>query len=143
MIGIRKAVTSWNFKFLITSILVIGMMFNFDYFSGVNPALQLFTIIKSPVEAVFYLTLSLVAFRHSYKLMLFISKSAPQMIRVLVLVFGLMIALSGLLIYLSFQFNINQLAHPNEWVLLIGLQFVVLFWLLMIETILIKSWTKK
>jgi hypothetical protein len=143
LIGIKKAVTSWNFRFIIISIATIGVLFDFDYVGKFDPPLQFFTIITNPTSAVFYLTLSLIAFRHSYKLMVFIAHKAPQMIFVLSITFGIMIIVSTMLIYFSFQFDWNTLNYPEEWKVMIGLEFVLLFWMLMTEAVLIKQWERK
>lgn len=142
MIRIEKGERYWNIGFALFSIIFVGYLFDFNYFVRINPRLEFFSIITNPLSAVFYMGASLIAFRHSYMLMRFVTQKTPQMSLVFTIVFALVTLGMVLLIYLSFGFDIATLTYPFEWYVMVGLEFVVLFWLLMIDSLLIKSLVK-
>ncbi|WP_420580899.1 hypothetical protein [Reichenbachiella sp.] len=139
MIKIEKGERYWNIGFALFSILFIGYLFDFNYLSRFDPPLEFFTIITNPLTAIFYLGGSLIAFRHSYMLMRFVAQKTPQLSFVFTIIFVLVTLGSAVLIYLSFGFDTRALTYPFEWYVMVGLEFAVLFWLLMIDIHLIKS----
>lgn len=139
MIKIEKGERYWNIGFALFSILFVGYLFDFDYLSRFNPPLEFFSIITNPLTAIFYLGATLIAFRHSYMLMRFVAQKTPQLSFAFLIIFVLVTAGTSVLIYLSFAFDTSSLTYPFEWNIMVGLEFVVLFWLLMIDILLIKS----
>lgn len=139
VIKIEKGERYWNIGFALFSILFIGYLFDFDYLSRIDPPLEFFTIITNPLSAIFYLGGSLIAFRHSYMLMRFVAHKTPQLSFVFAIIFAIVTLGSAILIYLSFSLDAHTLTYPFEWYIMVGLEFVVLFWLLMIDVHLIKS----
>ncbi|WP_422359559.1 hypothetical protein [Reichenbachiella sp.] len=142
MIKIEKGERYWNIGFALFSILFIGYLFDFNYLSRFDPPLEFFTIITNPLTAIFYLGGSLIAFRHSYMLMKFVAQKTPQLSFIFTIIFSLVTLGSAILIYLSFGCDAQALTYPFEWHIMVGLEFVVLFWLLMIDVHLIKSLSK-
>lgn len=139
MIDVAKGERYWNIGFALFSIIFIGILFDFNYLRRFDPPLEFFTIITNPLTAIFYLGGSLIAFRHSYLLMRFVAKKTPQLSLIFTLIFTIVIIGSATLIYLSFGFNVASLTYPFEWYIMIALEFVVLFWLLMIEFTFIRN----
>ncbi|MEO9966750.1 MAG: hypothetical protein ABJF11_13215 [Reichenbachiella sp.] len=142
MISIEKNERYWNIGFGLFSILFVGYLFDFKYLTKFEPPLEFFSIITNPLSAIFYLGACLIAFRHSYMLMKFVAKKTPSLSLAFALIFAAVIFGCIALIYLSFGYNISTLTYPFEWYVMISLEFVVLFWLLMIEMILIKNISK-
>lgn len=133
MIDVAKGERYWNIGFALFSIIFIGILFDFKYLSRFDPPLEFFSIITNPLTAIFYLGGSLIAFRHSYLLMRFVAKKTPQLSMIFSIIFAVVILGSVSLIYLSYGFDVSTLTYPFEWYIMISLEFVVLFWLLMIE----------
>lgn len=142
MIRIDKGERYWNIGFALFSILFVGYLFDFDYLSSFNPPLEFFTIITNPLTAIFYLGGSLIAFRHSYMLMRFVAQKTPQLSLAFTIIFIVVTVGTVALIYLSFGYDTSVLTYPFEWHIMVSLEFVVLFWLLMIDLLLIKSLLK-
>lgn len=143
MIRIEKGERYWNIGFALFSILFVGYLFDFDYLSRIDPPLELFSIITNPLSAIFYLGASLIAFRHSYMLMRFVAQKTPQLAFPFIVIFTLVCLSNIILIYLSFDYDITSLTYPFEWYVMIGMEFNVLFWLLMIEVQLIQNFKKR
>lgn len=143
MIKIEKGERYWNIVFALFSILYVGYLFDFDYLSRIDPPLEFFTIITNPLSAVFYLGASLIAFRHSYMLMKFVAQKTHQLTLPFIIIFAFVSVGSILLIYLSFGFDTSALTYPFEWYVMVGMEFIVLFWLLMIEVQLIQNLKKR
>ncbi|SMD32484.1 hypothetical protein SAMN04488029_0829 [Reichenbachiella faecimaris] len=139
MIRIEKGERYWNIGFALFSILFVGFLFDFDYLSKIAPPLEFFSIITNPLSAIFYLGASLIAFRHSYMLMRFVAKKASQLTLPFIFIFALVSIVCMILIYLSFGYDASSLTYPFEWYVMVGMEFVVLFWLLMIEIQLIQN----
>ncbi|MEP2026222.1 MAG: hypothetical protein ABJH98_03575 [Reichenbachiella sp.] len=142
MIKIEKGERYWNIGFALFSILFIGYLFKFDYLTKFEPPLEFFTIITNPLTAIFYLGGSLIAFRHSYMLMRFVAQKTPQLSLAFTIIFGIVTLGTSFLIYISFGYDTSMLTYPFEWHIMVSLEFVVLFWLLMIEWLFIKNLLK-
>lgn len=138
VIKIEKGERYWNIGFVLFSVVLIGFLFGFRYFEKFDPPLEFFTIITNPLTAIFYLGGSLIAFRHSYMLMRFVAQKTPQLSFAFALIFALVTFGTAILIYLSFGYDTSILTYPFEWHVMVALEFVVLFWLLMIDVIFIK-----
>ncbi|UXX78255.1 hypothetical protein N7E81_12895 [Reichenbachiella carrageenanivorans] len=142
MIRLEKGERYWNIGFGLFSILYIGYLFDFDYLTPINPPLEFFSIITNPLTAVFYLGATLIAFRHSYMLMRFVAQKTPQLSLAFSIIFAVVILGTALLTYMSLGVDTTVLTYPFEWYIMVSLEFVVLFWLLMIEVLLLKNLTR-
>ncbi|MEP1781850.1 hypothetical protein [Reichenbachiella sp.] len=142
MIKIEKNERYWNIGFSLFSILFVGYLFDFKYLTTFDPPLEFFSIITNPLTAIFYLGGSLIAFRHSYMLMRFVAQKTPQLSFAFAIIFAVVTLGSSILIYLSFGYDVSTLTYPFEWYTMISMEFVVLFWLLMIEVLLVKNLIK-
>lgn len=142
MIRIEKNERYWNIGFGLFSILFVGYLFDFKYLTAFDPPLEFFSIITNPLSAIFYLGGCLIAFRHSYMLMRFVAQKTPQLSFAFAIIFAIVTLGSAILVYLSFGYDISNLTYPFEWYVMISLEFVVLFWLLMIDLLLIKNLIK-
>ena len=71
--------------------------------------------------------------------MRFVAKKTPQLSMIFSIIFAVVILGSVSLIYLSYGFDVSTLTYPFEWYIMISLEFVVLFWLLMIEPVTLES----
>jgi len=139
VIKIEKGERYWNFGFALFSILFIGFLFDFNYLITFDPPLEFFSIITNPLTAIFYLGASLIAFRHSYMLMRFVAQKTPQLSFPFAIIFAVVTLGTSILIYLSFGFDTSVLTYPFEWYIMVSLEFVVLFWLLMIDILLVRN----
>ena len=141
MIKIEKGERYWNIGFAVFSILFVGYLFDFKYLNTFNPPLEFFTIITNPLTAIFYLGGSLIAFRHSYMLMRFVAQKTPQLSLTFTLIFSLVTIGTAILIYMSYGFDTSIMTYPFEWYIMVSLEYVVLFWLLMIDVLFIRNLT--